>query len=40
MGLLALGLPEEYWAIAGGTPAVQRTRIASEFLGRRFDQRA
>jgi butyryl-CoA dehydrogenase len=28
------------WAIAGGTPAIQRTRIASEFLGRRFDQRA
>jgi butyryl-CoA dehydrogenase len=27
------------WAIAGGTPAIQRTRIASEFLGRRFDQR-
>lgn len=28
------------WAIAGGTPAIQRTRIASEFLGRRFNQRA
>jgi butyryl-CoA dehydrogenase len=28
------------WAIAGGTPAIQRTRIASVFLGRRFDQRA
>lgn len=28
------------WAIAGGTPAIQRTRIASEFLGRRFDQRS
>ena len=28
------------WAIAGGTPAIQRTRIASEYLGRRFDQRA
>ncbi|WP_181780007.1 acyl-CoA dehydrogenase family protein [Pseudonocardia pini] len=27
------------WAIAGGTPAIQRTRIASEYLGRRFDQR-
>ena len=27
------------WAIAGGTTAIQRTRIASEFLGRRFDQR-
>jgi len=28
------------WAIAGGTPAMQKTRIVSEFLGRRFDQRA
>jgi len=28
------------WAIAGGTPAMQRTRIASEYLGRRFNQRA
>ena len=28
------------WAIAGGTPGIQRTRIAAEFLGRRFDQRA
>jgi butyryl-CoA dehydrogenase len=28
------------WAIAGGTPAIQRTRIAAEYLGRRFDQRA
>jgi alkylation response protein AidB-like acyl-CoA dehydrogenase len=27
------------WAIAGGTPTMQRMRIASEFLGRRFDQR-
>jgi butyryl-CoA dehydrogenase len=27
------------WALAGGTPAIQRTRIASEYLGRRFDQR-
>lgn len=27
------------WALAGGTPAMQRIRIASEFLGRRFDQR-
>jgi len=27
------------WAIAGGTPTMQRTRIASEYLGRRFDQR-
>jgi butyryl-CoA dehydrogenase len=28
------------WALAGGTPAIQRTRIAGEYLGRRFDQRA
>lgn len=28
------------WALAGGTPSMQRTRIASEYLGRRFDQRA
>lgn len=28
------------WAIAGGTPAIQKTRIVSEFLGRRFDQRS
>lgn len=27
------------WAIAGGTPTMQRLRIASEYLGRRFDQR-
>jgi alkylation response protein AidB-like acyl-CoA dehydrogenase len=27
------------WAIAGGTPAIQRMRIAGEFLGRRFNQR-
>jgi alkylation response protein AidB-like acyl-CoA dehydrogenase len=27
------------WAIAGGTTNMQRVRIASEFLGRRFDQR-
>jgi alkylation response protein AidB-like acyl-CoA dehydrogenase len=27
------------WAIAGGTPAIQRTRIASEMFGRPFDQR-
>jgi butyryl-CoA dehydrogenase len=27
------------WALAGGTPNIQRTRVASEFLGRRFDQR-
>jgi alkylation response protein AidB-like acyl-CoA dehydrogenase len=28
------------WALAGGTLAIQRTRIAAEYLGRRFDQRA
>jgi alkylation response protein AidB-like acyl-CoA dehydrogenase len=27
------------WAIAGGTPAIQRIRIASEMFGRHFDQR-
>ncbi|MET7392839.1 acyl-CoA dehydrogenase family protein [Dactylosporangium sp. NPDC005572] len=27
------------WAIAGGTPAVQRIRIASEIFGRSFNQR-
>jgi alkylation response protein AidB-like acyl-CoA dehydrogenase len=27
------------WAIAGGTPTMQRTRILSELLGRTFDQR-
>lgn len=27
------------WAIAGGTPAMQRTRIVSELLGRTFNQR-
>jgi alkylation response protein AidB-like acyl-CoA dehydrogenase len=27
------------WAIAGGTPMMQRTRIVSEVLGRKFDQR-
>jgi butyryl-CoA dehydrogenase len=27
------------WAIAGGTPNMQRTRIVSELLGRKFDQR-
>ena len=27
------------WAIAGGTTNMQRIRIVSEYLGRRFDQR-
>ncbi|WP_220454192.1 acyl-CoA dehydrogenase family protein [Nocardioides immobilis] len=44
------GLTEEYgierlhrdahgWAVAGGTPTMQRIRIVSEVLGRKFDQR-
>ena len=28
------------WAIAGGTPTMQRIRIVSELLGRTFNQRA
>ena len=28
------------WALAGGTPTMQRVRIVSELLGRSFDQRA
>ena len=46
----ANGLTEEYgierlhrdahgWAVAGGTPTMQRIRIVSELTGRRFDQR-
>lgn len=27
------------WALAGGTPTIQRTRIVSQYLGRGFDQR-
>jgi alkylation response protein AidB-like acyl-CoA dehydrogenase len=27
------------WALAGGTTNIQRMRIASEYLGIRFDQR-
>ncbi|WP_020501751.1 acyl-CoA dehydrogenase family protein [Sciscionella marina] len=27
------------WALAGGTPAIQRSRITAEYLGRRFNQR-
>jgi len=27
------------WALGGGTPAIQRTRIVAEYLGRSFDQR-
>ncbi|MFV0459556.1 MAG: acyl-CoA dehydrogenase family protein [Actinomycetales bacterium] len=44
------GLTEEYglerlhrdahgWAVAGGTPTMQRIRVVSELLGRKFDQR-
>lgn len=44
------GLTEEYgierlhrdshgWAVAGGTPTMQRVRIVTELLGRKFDQR-
>lgn len=28
------------WALGGGTPTIQRVRIASEYLGRSFNQRA
>ena len=28
------------WALGGGTPTIQRTRIVSEYLGRSFNQRA
>jgi butyryl-CoA dehydrogenase len=27
------------WALGGGTPTIQRSRIVSEYLGRRFNQR-
>lgn len=39
-GLERLHRDSHGWAIAGGTPAMQRTRIVSELTGRRFDQRA
>ncbi|MDN3356342.1 acyl-CoA dehydrogenase family protein [Actinomadura sp. DC4] len=38
-GLERLHRDAHGWAIAGGTPAIQRIRIASELVGRRFDQR-
>lgn len=38
-GLEVLHRDAHGWAIAGGTPAIQRTRIASELLGRSFSQR-
>jgi butyryl-CoA dehydrogenase len=39
-GLERLHRDAHGWAIAGGTPTMQRIRIVSELLGRRFDQRA
>lgn len=38
-GLEALHRDAHGWAIAGGTPAIQRVRIASELFGRNFNQR-
>jgi len=38
-GLERLHRDAHGWAIAGGTPAMQRTRIVSESLGRTFSQR-
>lgn len=38
-GLERLHRDAHGWAIAGGTPAIQRTRIASEIFGRGFTQR-
>ncbi|GAA2411223.1 acyl-CoA dehydrogenase [Actinomadura vinacea] len=38
-GIEALHRDAHGWAIAGGTPAIQRVRIASELFGRSFDQR-
>ncbi|CAM3275945.1 acyl-CoA dehydrogenase family protein [Nocardioides dubius] len=38
-GLERLHRDAHGWAIAGGTPTMQRTRIVSEVLGRKFDQR-
>ena len=39
-GLERLHRDAHGWAIAGGTPGMQRTRIVSELLGRTFNQRA
>ena len=39
-GLERLHRDAHGWAIAGGTPVMQRTRIVSELLGRTFNQRA
>ncbi len=38
-GLERLHRDAHGWAIAGGTPTIQRVRIVSELLGRKFDQR-
>ena len=38
-GLERLHRDAHGWAMAGGTPAMQRIRIVSELLGRRFNQR-
>jgi alkylation response protein AidB-like acyl-CoA dehydrogenase len=38
-GLERLHRDSHGWAIAGGTPTMQRIRIVSELLGRNFDQR-
>src|SRR5208282_1562466 len=38
-GLERLHRDAHGWAIAGGTPAMQRIRIASQMFGRGFDQR-
>jgi butyryl-CoA dehydrogenase len=38
-GLERLHRDSHGWALAGGTPTMQRTRIVSELLGRNFDQR-
>ncbi|MPY56498.1 acyl-CoA dehydrogenase [Streptomyces spongiae] len=38
-GLERLHRDAHGWALAGGTPTMQRTRIVSELLGRAFDQR-
>jgi alkylation response protein AidB-like acyl-CoA dehydrogenase len=38
-GIEALHRDAHGWAIAGGTPAIQRVRIASQIFGRAFDQR-
>ncbi|MCZ4500285.1 MAG: butyryl-CoA dehydrogenase [Marmoricola sp.] len=39
-GLERLHRDAHGWAIAGGTPTMQRIRIVSELLGRKFDQRS